>query len=47
VARDEQMTRLFGHILVGNREMQHLCRKLGFALHHDAGDSECVAELPL
>lgn len=47
VARDERMARLFGHILVGNREMQHLCRKLGFNLHHETGDSECVAELPL
>ncbi|MDO8349140.1 MAG: GNAT family N-acetyltransferase, partial [Planctomycetota bacterium] len=47
VARDERLSRLMGHILVGNREMQHLCRKLGFATHHQAGDSECIAELPL
>jgi acetyltransferase len=47
VARDERLGRLFGHILVGNREMQQLCRKLGFVLHHQAGDSECVAEMPL
>lgn len=47
VARDENLTRLFGHILVGNREMQRLCRALGFVLHHPTGDSECVAELSL
>lgn len=47
VAADEKLTRLFGHILVGNREMQRLCRALGFTLHHPTGDSECVAERPL
>lgn len=47
VAREERLSRLFGHILVGNREMQHVCRKLGFSLQHQPGDSECVAELPL
>ncbi len=47
VARDERITRLFGHILSGNREMQHLCRKMGFVVHHEPGDSECIAELPL
>lgn len=47
VAREERLSRLFGHILVGNREMQHLCRKLGFQTHHQTGDSECLAELVL
>jgi acetyltransferase len=47
VAREEKLARLFGHILTGNREMQHICRKLGFVLHHQPGDSECIAELPL
>lgn len=47
VARDERMSRIFGHILIGNREMQHLCRKLGFVTHHETGDSECLAELAL
>ncbi|MBL9137501.1 MAG: bifunctional acetate--CoA ligase family protein/GNAT family N-acetyltransferase [Verrucomicrobiales bacterium] len=47
VSRVEKLSRLFGHILVGNREMQHVCKKLGFSLHHQSGDSECVAELDL
>lgn len=47
VARDEGLSRLSGHILGGNREMQAVCRKLGFLLHHQHGDSECLAELPL
>ncbi|MCC6231887.1 MAG: bifunctional acetate--CoA ligase family protein/GNAT family N-acetyltransferase, partial [Verrucomicrobiales bacterium] len=47
VAREEKLTRLVGTILVGNREMQHVCRKLGFSLRHEQGDSECIAELPL
>lgn len=47
IARDERLSRLVGHILVGNREMQHVCRKLGFRIRHHPGDSECRAELPL
>lgn len=47
VAREEKLRRLFGHILTGNREMQHVCRKLGFSVQHAVGDSECVAELML
>ncbi|MBX3747264.1 MAG: bifunctional acetate--CoA ligase family protein/GNAT family N-acetyltransferase [Verrucomicrobiae bacterium] len=47
IARDEKLPRLFGHILVGNREMQHVCRKLGFRIRHRPGDSDCLAELPL
>ncbi|MBL9128193.1 MAG: bifunctional acetate--CoA ligase family protein/GNAT family N-acetyltransferase, partial [Verrucomicrobiales bacterium] len=47
VARDEGLARLSGHILGGNREMQAVCRKLGFAFHHQHGDSECIAELRL
>jgi len=45
VARDERLSRFYGHILVGNREMQHMCRKLGFTVRHAPGDSECVAEI--
>ncbi len=47
VARDEKLGRLIGHILVGNREMQGLCRKLGFHLEHRPGDGECLADLDL
>ncbi len=44
VARDEGLSRLSGHILGDNREMQAVCRKLGFKFHHQHGDTECVAE---
>jgi acetyltransferase len=47
IARREKLGRLYGNILVGNREMLHLCRKLGFSARHNPGDSECVAELSL
>jgi len=47
VARDEGLARLTGHILGGNREMQAVCRKLGFTFHHQHGDSECLAERQL
>ncbi len=36
VAKDEHIERIIGTILPGNDGMIHLCRKLGFTLHHDA-----------
>lgn len=45
VARRERLTRLTGHILADNREMQGLCGKLGFELTHQAGDAECIATM--
>ncbi len=47
VARDEGLTRLTGTILRENREMQAVCRKVGFTFHHSPGDTECVVDFPL
>lgn len=47
IARDEGVSRVFGHVLPENREMLHICRKTGFELHHDSGEGEYVAELTL
>ncbi|MGE3309377.1 MAG: GNAT family N-acetyltransferase [Limisphaerales bacterium] len=47
VARAEGMTRLTGHVLWENREMQSLCRKVGFAFRHSPGDAECVVDFSL
>jgi acetyltransferase len=47
IGREEKLERIIGHILPDNREMQHVCRSVGFRLHHEAGEGECVAEITL
>ncbi len=47
VGRDEKLSRIKAHILPENREMQHLCKKLGFQLNYEVGDSEVKAEINL
>jgi acetyltransferase len=47
VGRDEHLERITATILPDNREMQHMCRKLGFEIHREPGDTECRAELVL
>jgi len=43
----EKLDRISGHVLLENHAMQHLCKKVGFTLHHDieAGEWEAVIEL--
>lgn len=38
---------IVGHVLPENHQMQHLCRKAGFELHHKLGEPEVLAELHL
>ncbi len=45
VAKNEKLTRLVGHIMPENREMQHLCKKLGFTLKPKDKNGELEAEL--
>lgn len=45
--RQEKLAQITGHILTENFDMQHLCRKAGFQLKHDAAAGEMVAELVL
>jgi acetyltransferase len=47
VARDEHMTSVVSTILSENREMQAICRKLGFALEADLEDGTVLAVLTL
>ena len=46
-ARDEKLQRLTGIILAENREMQELCKKLGFRLQDLPEDNLVKAELEL
>ncbi len=47
IGRDEQLERITATILPDNREMQHVCRKVGFEVRHAAGEGECKAEIVL
>jgi acetyltransferase len=47
IARREQIERLTADILAENRQMQHLCRKLGFTLHDDFGEPTVRATMDL
>jgi acetyltransferase len=47
IGRDEHLARITGHILSENRQMQHVCRTVGFEMHHTAGEGECKAEIVL
>jgi acetyltransferase len=48
VARDHRLTKVHSNMLGENKEMQHLCKKLGFHLSApDLEDNLVLAELPL
>jgi acetyltransferase len=47
IARNEKLSRLVAYTLLENREMQHMCKKLGFEVHHSPEDSECSIEMDL
>ena len=47
VARDEKLTRVSAEVLAENSEMQHLCEKLGFQIHRQAGEPTVVADIRL
>jgi acetyltransferase len=47
IAKNEKLTRLVAYTLLENREMQHMCKKLGFEVHQSLEDSECSIEITL
>jgi acetyltransferase len=47
VGRDEKLKRILATILPDNRDMQHLCRKVGFLIHREPGDAEYKAAIEL
>ena len=47
IARNEHLTHLSAYALQENRDMLNMCRKLGFRVRHESGDSECVIEMDL
>ncbi len=47
VGRDEHLQRLTGDILIENRGMQEICRKLGFRLQYSLEDQLVAVDLEL
>jgi acetyltransferase len=47
IARHEKLDRLVAYTLMENKEMQHMCKKLGFEVHQSLEDAECVIEMRL
>jgi acetyltransferase len=45
--RDEGLARITATILPDNREMQQVCRKVGFEVRYVSGEGECQAEIAL
>jgi len=47
IARHEKLDRLVAYTLMENKEMQHMCKKLGFEVQQSLEDAECVIEMHL
>jgi acetyltransferase len=47
IGRSEGLERIIGRILPDNHVMQHICRKLGFALRYDTSEEAFEAEFEL
>lgn len=45
IGRDEGLSRIVATIAVENQEMQHVARKVGFAVHYDEIEQVTKAEL--
>jgi acetyltransferase len=47
IAKHEKLDRLIAYTLRENKEMQHMCRKVGFQVRTPVGESECIIEMKL
>jgi acetyltransferase len=47
VGRDEKLERIVASILPENRDMQHVCKRVGFHLRYDEEDQLVKAEMEL
>lgn len=47
IARHEKLNRLVAYTLLENKEMQHMCKKLGFEVHQSLDDAECSIVMDL
>ncbi|MGD0261925.1 MAG: bifunctional acetate--CoA ligase family protein/GNAT family N-acetyltransferase [Verrucomicrobiota bacterium] len=47
IARHEKLARLVAYTLRENKDMQHMCKKVGFQVRTPVGESECIIEMEL
>ena len=47
IARNEKLGSLVAYTLRENRDMQHMCAKLGFSVRQAVGESECLIQMKL
>jgi acetyltransferase len=47
IAKDEKLARLVAYTLRENKDMQAMCKKVGFKVRTPVGESECVIEMDL
>jgi acetyltransferase len=47
IAKNEKMTSLVAYTLRENKDMQAMCKKVGFKVRTPVGESECVIEMDL
>jgi acetyltransferase len=47
IAKNEKLTRLVAYTLRENKDMQQMCKKVGFLVRTPVGESECVIEMNL
>jgi acetyltransferase len=47
IAKNEKLGRLLAYTLRENKDMQHMCKKVGFQVRTPVGESECVIEMNL
>jgi acetyltransferase len=47
IAKNEKLGRLVAYTLRENKDMQHMCKKVGFDVRTPVGESECIIEMVL
>ena len=47
IAKNEKMARLVAYTLRENKDMQHMCKNVGFKVRTPVGESECIIEMDL
>ncbi|MGP8055639.1 MAG: N-acetyltransferase family protein, partial [Limisphaerales bacterium] len=47
IAKNEKLGDLVAYTLRENKDMQHMCKKVGFEVRTPVGESECVIEMSL
>jgi acetyltransferase len=47
IGKNEKLGRLVAYTLRENKDMQHMCKNVGFQVRTPVGESECIIEMDL